>query len=86
MLKNFSQIANKMDSNGDVYSGNITTEVGLGTVTNYFYILSFEPGTQARGHVIADFKLYQMLDGGKLIFIDKSNFVSEILKEVLKGF
>lgn len=72
------------NTNQDIYNGSFTNE---SEDITYVYIISFEPGTQARGHKVADFKLFQKIENGQLIFIDYSTGIyTGILKELLRGF
>lgn len=88
-MKILNHLAKCLDTDGDVYSGYFTNECKISKlgIIKYFYMISFKPGTQARGHEIADFKLYQMADDGTLIYLDNSNgLFDDVLKEILKGF
>lgn len=72
------------NSNDDIYSGSFTLDYN-GTNT-YIYLIHFKTGTQTRGHIITDFKLYQANNGRLLEIEDAQNSCSEIVEQILEGF
>lgn len=71
-------------TNGDIYSGTCEYhDIKL------MYIIAFEKGSQARGHIVKNFILRIIKADGSLVAIDsfyKDTIQDEILKEILKGF
>lgn len=73
------------NTNEDIYSGTFSME-SSNDIT-FMYIISFKPGTKARGNMISDFKLFQLISGGKLMSIESSTaFYTKALEEVILGF